>query len=144
MRKLFSKSILILAENFYSFNLSYYIMKKFIILFIVIIGLSSCKETRVFVTEDKEDVITLVGDDSLYIDLYSSGCCLSAYKLHKVGYNEWDGECLDFSMFDEEPKIINDRIKIEHRYGNYYSITFNGTEVYYMNYVKGKDLFKGI
>jgi hypothetical protein len=120
-------------------------MKKFIIILIsVIIGLSSCKETRVFVTEDKEDVITLVGDDSLYIDLYSSGCCLSAYKLHKVGYNEWDGECLDFSMFDEEPKIVNDRIKIEHRYGNYYSITFNCTEVYYMNYVKGKGLFNGI
>lgn len=121
-------------------------MKKNIVitLLIVIIGFSSCKETRVFVTEDKEDVITLVGDDSLYIDLYSSGCCLSAYKLHKVGYNEWDGECLDFSMFDEEPKIINDRIKIEHRYGVYYSITFNGTEVYYMNYVKGKDITKGI
>lgn len=112
-------------------------MKNFIILLSVIIGLSSCAETRVFVTEDKEDVITLVGDDSLYINLYSSGYCISAYKLHKVGDNEWDGECLDFSMFDEEPKIISDRIKIEHRYGNYYSIVFNGTEVYYMNCVKG-------
>jgi hypothetical protein len=118
--------------------------KIFIVAFIAIIAafMSSCKScadnTTQFVSEDSTELITLVGNDSLYIDCYASGCPIAAYSLKGDIYsNICYGKCWDYNEFTEEPTYITEKIVIKHVFDDRYTITFNDKETYYMRKING-------
>lgn len=118
--------------------------KFFIVAFIAIIAafMSSCKScadnTTQFISEDSTELITLVGNDSLYIDCYTSGCPIAAYSLKGDIYsNICYGKCWDYNEFTEEPIYITEKIAIKHVSEDRYTITFNDKETYYMRKIDG-------
>lgn len=92
---------------------------------------ASCgKHITKYISSDCSEVFTFVGNDSLYIDTYESGCGIAAYKLTRISENKWKGTCLDYTELDEEPKLVTETISIRKTHGRDYKITFNGNETY--------------
>lgn len=64
-------------------------MKKLLAIIFVSLALCACngkgnaRQVEKYVSQDSSMLYTFIGNDSLYIDMYGSGCGVSAYKLER-------------------------------------------------------------